>query len=130
MWNKIVAALQKPVWICVILAAITLQITLQRSDVPLDRNGHTHYNNFKIFKESYFHLTENKDLYALYPKVYFDPFKYSPTFALFMAPFAWINDVAGLYLWNLLNALILFFALWKLPFRSDRTRLAAFAFVI
>lgn len=71
---------------------------------------YTHYNNYLIFKHSYFHLIQNKDLYIEYPTEHWDYFKYSPTFALMMFPFAYLPDLIGLLLWNLVNSLILFFA--------------------
>lgn len=71
---------------------------------------YTHYNNFLTFKYSYFHLIHNKDLYIEYPDEHWDYFKYSPTFALMMFPFAYLPDLAGLLLWDLANSLILFLA--------------------
>ena len=76
------------------------------------------YNNYVIFKQSYFHLIQGKDLYCIYPASYWDLYKYSPTFALFMAPFAYLPDYLGLPLWNLLNALALLFAVRLLPFST------------
>jgi len=46
---------------------------------------------------------EGKDLYAPYPNEYWDLYKYSPTFALLMAPLALLPTLAGLAGWNLLN---------------------------
>jgi hypothetical protein len=74
---------------------------------------YTHYNNFIIFKQSFYHLLQGKDLYALYPSEYWDFYKYSPSFALFMAPFFIFPDLIGLILWNVLNCLVLYFALMK-----------------
>jgi hypothetical protein len=73
---------------------------------------------------------EQKDLYHDYPAEHWDYYKYSPTFALFMAPFAALPDTAGLIAWNLLNVLVLFFAMWKLPVLTHRARLFAIAFVL
>lgn len=75
---------------------------------------YTHYNNFLTFKYSYFHLIQNKDLYIEYPEEHWDYFKYSPTFALMMFPFAYLPNLIGLLLWNLVNSLILFFAIKEL----------------
>ena len=76
---------------------------------------YTAYNNYIIFKQSFFHLIENKDLYILYPTEHWDLYKYSPTFSLLMAPLAILPDVIGLLFWNLLNALVLFFAIKNIP---------------
>jgi hypothetical protein len=58
---------------------------------------------------------EQQDLYAHYPEEHYDLFKYSPTFALLMAPFAILPDWLGLLLWNLVNAFVLLVAILKLP---------------
>src|SRR4029077_10934003 len=42
-----------------------------------------------------------------------DRFKYSPTFALLFAPFAYLYWPIALFLWNALNALIVFYAIGK-----------------
>lgn len=91
---------------------------------------YTKYNNYVIFKQSYFHLIENKDLYQLYPQEHWDLYKYSPTFSLLMGLLAYLPDFLGLLIWNLLNAFVLFFALWKLPFSSDKKRIWAFLFLV
>ncbi len=83
---------------------------------------YTRYNNYVIFKQSFVHLIEGKDLYQLFPLDHWDLYKYSPTFALLMAPFAQLPDALGLFCWNLLNTLILFFALWRLPAAAPNTR--------
>jgi hypothetical protein len=89
---------------------------------------HTHYNNYVIFKQSWFHLIANKDLYHSFPE-HWDYYKYSPTFSVLMAPFAYLPDSIGLLCWNLLNVLILFFAFWKLPMQTHKMRLFGLAFI-
>lgn len=126
MLKKIKEILQNPLYVGIILATITLIITGHSYLISMLRqedNPYTHYNNYKIFKESYFHLIGNKDLYQLYPNEHFDYYKYSPTFSLLMAPLAYLPDLLGLFLWNLLNVLVLFLALWKLPLQNNRTRI-------
>jgi hypothetical protein len=93
--------------------------------------GHTytHYNNYIIFKRSYFHLVDGKDLYTIYPDEQWDLYKYSPTFALLMAPLAYMPDWLGLALWTLLNVLVLFAAVYKLPY-SQRTNSILLWFVV
>ncbi|HSN50819.1 MAG TPA: glycosyltransferase family 87 protein [Bacteroidales bacterium] len=125
----------QPYFLSGILIVITLIITAQ--NLLLDANtfqttgtGYTHYNNYLIFKHSFFHLTENKDLYQLYPAEHFDHYKYSPAFALLMAPLAVLPNPAGLLIWNLVNVLILFFALWNLPGQSDKRRLFMVVFIM
>lgn len=77
---------------------------------------YTSYNNYIIFKQSFFHLIGDEDLYIHYPDEYFDLYKYSPSFALFMGLLAYLPDTVGLILWNSLNAVVLFFAIRTLPF--------------
>jgi hypothetical protein len=79
----------------------------------------TDYNNYVIFRQSFFHLIHSQDLYAIYPAEQWDLFKYSPTFALLMAPLAGLPDIIGLTAWNMLNALVLFAAIRMLPFRNQ-----------
>lgn len=68
-------------------------------------------NDYAIFRASFWNLLANKDLYVLRPDQAHDYFKYSPSFALLFAPFAVLPFVVGLFFWNLVNALGIFFAL-------------------
>ena len=58
-------------------------------------------NNFWILRTASRHLIAGQDLYAAYPEIHADFFKYSPTFALLWAPFALLPPVAGYMLWAL-----------------------------
>lgn len=78
----------------------------------------TEYNNYLIFKYSYFHLLSGENLYGLYPPLHWDYYKYSPTFALLMAPMAYLPDIIGLCIWNILNAITVYFAIRLLPFTT------------
>lgn len=73
------------------------------------------YNNYTIFKQSFYHLLNGKDLYFPYPMEHWDIYKYSPTFSLLFGGFALLPDMAGVTLWNLLNSLILLLAVYYLP---------------
>ena len=92
-----------------VLAAVA---TVQRGILT-----HTHAT-FPVFRQSFVHLRAGQDLYAAYPGEQGtedrDRFKYSPTAAMFFAPFALLPFVAGLFLWTALNALALFFAVDRL----------------
>lgn len=88
------------------------------------------YNNFLIFRQSFFHLLEGKDLYILYPSEHWDLFKYSPTFALLMAPMAVVPDLPGLILWNALNAGLLYYALKTFPIREAKIRIIMLWFIL
>jgi hypothetical protein len=89
----------------------------------------TTYNDYIIFKQSFPHLLQHKDLYVLYTNEYGDLFKYSPTFALLMAPFAYLPNLIGLILWNVLNFLVLFLAFRNFPFQTEKKTLWAMAFI-
>lgn len=94
---------------------------LLRGEKSLDASEirYTKYNNYVIFKSSFYHLKEGKDLYALYPQEHWDLYKYTPTFAAFFGVLAVAPDWLGLTAWNLLNALLLLLAIYYLPFFSD-----------
>jgi hypothetical protein len=93
-------------------------ITIQRLLVPNTITDFSSFNNFLIFKQSYFHLLENQDLYKHYPLEHYDLFKYSPSFALGMGVLAYFPIWLGLFLWNFLNVFVLFFGLKKMNFSS------------
>jgi hypothetical protein len=73
------------------------------------------YNNFRIFKFSFYHLVQNRDIYQLFPDDHWDLYKYSPAFALSFGVLSWMPDIAGLFCWNLINSLCLFAGIRLLP---------------
>lgn len=73
------------------------------------------YNNFRIFKFSFYHLLQGRDIYQLFPDDHWDLYKYSPAFALCFGALSWMPDAIGLTLWNLINALCLFAGVRLLP---------------
>ncbi|HXD76817.1 MAG TPA: glycosyltransferase family 87 protein [Puia sp.] len=73
------------------------------------------YNNFRIFKFSFYHLVHGKDIYQLFPGDHWDLYKYSPGFALCFGLLSWMPDSLGLLLWNLINALCLVAGIRMLP---------------
>lgn len=103
-----------------VYALLTVAATFQQYFLPLKsfENGpatYTEYNNYVIFRQSFFHLLDHRNLYAPYPAEQWDLFKYSPTFALFMGLLAKLPDWLGLLLWNSLNSLVLFAGIQNLP---------------
>ncbi len=80
------------------------------------------YNNFVIFKYSFFHLLHGEDIYRLFPGDHWDLYKYSPTFSLLFGAIAWLPDYLGLPVWDLMNALCLFTAIKWLPGLDDRKK--------
>ncbi|MES2732588.1 MAG: glycosyltransferase family 87 protein [Bacteroidota bacterium] len=132
-WKKIRTVLSKP---NVVLGAYIL-ITIVASIAELAKGaslteGHlyTHYNNYIIFKQSFFHLLGNQDLYVLYPNEQWDLYKYSPTFSVFMGLLAYLPDYVGLIVWNLINSLTLFFAIRQLPIANEKIKVAMLWFVL
>ncbi len=69
--------------------------------VAIQRTLFSPENNFLILRTASRHLIAGQDLYAAYPAIHADFFKYSPTFALLWAPFALLPPVAGYLLWAL-----------------------------
>jgi hypothetical protein len=78
------------------------------------------FNNYKIYKNVYFHTIEKLPLYKEYPFEYFDHNHYGPVFSIVIAPFALLPDYLGLPLWGLFNAGILAWAIAQLPLKSSQ----------
>ncbi len=81
----------------------------------------THYNNFLVFRSSFYHLLGHKNLYIAYPSEYFDAYLYSPVFAFLVAPFAWLPVKAGLLVWLFFSVMVLLAALLKLSLKREHT---------
>ncbi len=80
------------VWWLVVYAASALAVAVQRTMFSPE-------NNFLILRTASAHLISGQDLYAAYPAIHADFFKYSPTFAFLWAPFALLPPVPGYMLW-------------------------------
>jgi len=93
-------------------------------------NEYSKYNNYTIFEKSFDHLKNNQDLYILYPQEHWDLYKYTPTFSVFFGVIAIFPDWVGLNLWNLLNALVLLFAVYYLPRLSQFQKGLVLLFVL
>lgn len=108
-------------WLWILFGLAALVATLRNLLLP--SGEYTHYNNYIIFKQSFYHLIHGQNLYLEYPADQYDLFKYSPAFAFFFGIFAWMPDWLGLGLWNLLNAFVLVFAIKHLPLLSNNFKL-------
>jgi len=106
------------VWVAYSLAAVV--VSLLKWQLGFNREGYTAYENYRIFRNASAHLWQTTNVYAAFPAEQWDLFKYSPAFALGMAPFTVVPDGVGLCAWNLLNALLLLYALFRLPILNDR----------
>ena len=92
------------------------ELTIRLTEFPIKA-----YNNYVIFRESFWHIFNGKPLYQTYHPDYYDVFKYTPTFAVFFGIFAFLPDLVGLILWNLLNAILPFYAFSQLiVFQQDK----------
>lgn len=97
--------------------------------IPLQRGvwGPQH-NVFKIFRQSFWHLVEGRNLYDAYPYEQgagaADLFKYSPTAAVLFSPFGPLPYAVALLAWSLLGAALLWYALTRVLPR-ERAVLAA-----
>lgn len=97
--------LLNPRFVALLYLALTLIVTAQHY-----LKGPDSYNNYLIFAKPFFNLLAGRNLYAEYPALYQDTYKYSPTFALFMGVFAVLPNWLGLLGWNLLNNVVLYTA--------------------
>jgi hypothetical protein len=86
-------------------------------------------NNFLIFRAASLHLLSGADLYAAYPEMHVDFYKYSPTFALLFMPFAFLPFWLAMLLWNALNAGALYVAIGMVLPRRAATAARAICFL-
>ncbi len=105
-------------------------LSLPWGDLFADGGFYSHYNNYIIFKQSFFHLIARQDLYIHYPLEQYDLFKYPPTFALLFAPFSMVPDYLGYSVWTALNLLLPVFAIYKLQGVSRRVKAAMSALLL
>ena len=101
----------------IIIISLWLVIALLSVLVKLDIND---INNYKIFKNVFFHTIDKLPLYKEYPLEYFDHNHYGPIFSIVIAPFAMLPDYIGIPLWSLFNAGILAWAITQLPLKSTQ----------
>jgi hypothetical protein len=101
-----------PLWLAYGLLAVLA--ALQKCAAGFDEKGFSRYENYRIFKYAWHYFSTGQNPYASHPETW-DLYKYSPFFAVFMAPFHTLPDTIGLSVWNLLNALPLLAAILVLP---------------
>ncbi len=100
-----------------IIISLWLMIAILSALIKLDIND---INNYKIFKNVFFHTIDKLPLYAEYPLEYFDHNHYGPIFSIVIAPFAMLPNYIGIPLWSLFNAGILAWAITQLPLKSTQ----------
>ncbi|MDP2414255.1 glycosyltransferase family 87 protein [Daejeonella sp.] len=73
------------------------------------------YNNFNIYKFTFYHALEGLNLSKAYPAEHLDTNHYGPLFSLLIVPFALLPDFLGQVTWQLSNVLFLYYAVKQLP---------------
>jgi hypothetical protein len=132
-WRRLGLRLSKRRVLVVVYVLLALAVSFQQYYGPrkhLWGGTYTHYNNFQTFRHSFPNLVAGRDLHAPHPEQHGDLFKYSPAFALFMAPFWYLPPLPGLILWNLVNALAIFAAVRLLPLPGDRLKALILWFIL
>jgi hypothetical protein len=107
-------------WLWVLFGLAAVVMTMRNILLP-SGDAYTHYNNYIIFKNSFSHWWDVKNLYLAYPSEQYDLFKYAPVFAMFFGAFVALPDWLGLGLWNLLNVWVLVYAVKKIPLPENKT---------
>jgi hypothetical protein len=97
--------------------------------VTIQRGVFSFANDYAIFRASFWNLIAGRDLYVLRLEQADDLFKYSPSFAVLFAPFALLPFTVGLFIWNVFNAIALFFALRLLLSREQAVVAQALVFL-
>ncbi len=121
---------QSVLFIFLLMAIVASLQSLNGSMKMLGGQLATRYNNFIIYKNSFFHLIHGQNLYAWYPAEYWDQYKYMPTFATFFSFFSLFDNWIGLNLWNSLNVIVLFLGIFALPFPQVSTKVKIGFFVL
>lgn len=131
--SKLYKFINYPYFGLILILLIAIIVSIQNYSLGENKfweGTYTHYNNFVIFKQSFFHLLDHKNIYLLYPEEHGDHFKYSPSFALFIGSLAWLPDLPGLILWNLLNCIVFYLAIKKIKNLSSLNFLFILGFVV
>jgi hypothetical protein len=84
---------------------------------------HDRVNNYKIFRQVFFHLIQQQPLYVEYRSQYHDVNHYGPVFAFLIAPFAILPDVVGVLLWNMTNAALLLYTITRINVTKQQQNL-------
>lgn len=96
-----------------------LSIAAAIQNILLHSDTHSRFNNYFIFKNSFLHIANNQNMYLEYPLVHQDVFLYGPAFTLLIAPFSFLPDSLGVFLWIMFNTGFLFYALLQLPLKKE-----------
>ena len=78
------------------------------------------YNNYKIYKYTFYDLIHQRNLFLPYPEFFEDKNHYGPVFALIIAPFYYLPDSIAVMLWSLFNSFMLYKAITMLPISNKK----------
>ncbi len=120
-------------FIAALYFAVTVTISLlqyYQGNKTFDNRTYTRYNNYVIFTHSYQHLAQYQNPYQQWPDEHWDLYKYSPTFCLLIYPFTLLPNLPGLAIWNLLNAFVLFTAIYFMKGISEKLKATALLFIL
>lgn len=102
-----------PVFLWFLLTALAAIAEIARGEI----------NNYKIYTGVFEHTIKQLNLYSEYPAEYFDTNHYGPLFSIVIAPFAWMPAAIGCFLWCIVNAVILLYAIRQLPLTPKQRNL-------
>lgn len=80
----------------------------------------TSHNNYMIFIYTFLHAEEHLNLFSRYSSEYGDMNHYGPLFSLLIAPFAMLPEFIGMFFWELVNCLFLYYAIQTLPLKNTK----------
>ena len=122
--HKITKFVMNPKFILAFTILITIILATHKYILSL-HNNNLPPEIYMIYKQSLLDLIHMKDIYV---PVY-DDFLYSPTFPLMMYPFAFLHNYIGSLLWDIMNAVALFFATRVMFPTSDWKKLLLYGVV-
>jgi hypothetical protein len=96
---------------------------------PLIQYFQGRINNFIIFRNGTLHFFERVNMYAEYPEIHYDVFLYNPTFALLFTPFAFLNTLVGLLLWEIFVVCVFFYSIYLMPI-DKKAKIFVYYFVL
>jgi hypothetical protein len=81
---------------------------------------HHIHNNYFVYKYAFINVIHQHTIFGYQPQCFQDLNHYGPVFALVMAPFALLPDGAGVILWVMFNAWVLYKAIKLLPLKKNQ----------
>jgi hypothetical protein len=123
--HKVTHFVMNPKFLLIFTILMTIILATHKYILSMYYNNHLPPEIYMIYKQSLLDLIHMKDIFV---PVY-DDYLYSPTFPLLMFPFAFLHDYIGSLLWDIVNALALFFATRLIFPTSDWKKLLLYLIV-